>query len=134
MIDFYHQNEPLWNHHLKEYRDRNLREALLSKLPNQFEGKFTAAEIKQHWHNLLTSYKREKQREESSKTSGSGTSDVYVSNWDYYDAMTFTDDTHEMDESINSISPVVPEKKRNITKKHRVEMKSYQPKLSYGKL
>ena len=125
LIDFYHQNEPLWKHHLKEYRDRNLREALLSKLSDQFEGKFTAAEIKQQWHNLLTSYKREKQREESSKTSGSGTSDVYVSNWDYYDAMTFTDDTHEMDESVNSISPVVPEKK----KKHNEKTSSRDEEL-----
>ena len=76
--------------------------------------------------NLLTSYKREKQREVSSKTSGSGTSEVYVSNWDYYDAMTFTDDTHEMDESINSISPVVPEKK----KKHNEKTSSRDEELS----
>ena len=29
LIDFYIENEPLWNHHLKEYRDRNLQEANL---------------------------------------------------------------------------------------------------------
>ena len=44
----------------------------------QFEGQFTVAEIKQQWHNLLTNYKREKQREESSKSSGSGSSEVYT--------------------------------------------------------
>ena len=52
VIDFYRENEPLWNHHLKEYRDRNLREAKLRELVEQFEGQFTVAEIKQQWHNL----------------------------------------------------------------------------------
>ena len=38
VIEFYRENEPLWNHHLKEYRDRNLREAKLRELMEQFEG------------------------------------------------------------------------------------------------
>ena len=32
LIDFYQENEPLWNHHMKEYRDRNLREVKLREL------------------------------------------------------------------------------------------------------
>ena len=63
LIDFYQENEPLSNHRLKEYRDRNLREAILTQLMEQFEGQFTVAEIKQQWHNLLKNYKRENQRE-----------------------------------------------------------------------
>ena len=54
LIDFYRENDPLWNHNLVEYRDRNFREALLNKLVGEFEGKFTVQEIKQQWHNLTT--------------------------------------------------------------------------------
>jgi len=79
IIDFYRENASLWNHHLGEYRDRNLREALLNKLVVEFNEKFTMADLKQQWHNLITTYKREKQRMDSSKLSGSGTSEVYVS-------------------------------------------------------
>ena len=39
LIDFYGENERLWNYHLKEYRDRDLREAKLKELMEQFEGK-----------------------------------------------------------------------------------------------
>ena len=47
LIDIYRENEPLWNDHLKEYSDRNLREVKLRELMEQFEEKFTAAKIKQ---------------------------------------------------------------------------------------
>ena len=70
------------NHHLNEYRDRILREVLLDKLAVEFNGKFTVADVKQQWHNLITTYKREKQRVDCSKSSGSGTTEVYVSNWE----------------------------------------------------
>ena len=38
----------LWNHHPKEYRDRNLREEKSRELMEQSEGQFTVAKIKQH--------------------------------------------------------------------------------------
>ena len=60
----------MWNHHLKEYRDRNLRQAKLSDLMEQFEEQFIAAEMKQQWHNLLTNYKKEKQCEERRNLQG----------------------------------------------------------------
>ena len=74
IIDFYRENASLWNHHLNEYRDRNLREVLLDKLAVEFNRKFTVADLKQQWHNLITTYKREKQRVDCSKSSGSGAS------------------------------------------------------------
>ena len=67
LIDFYRENDPLWNQHLKEYRERNLRDAKLRELMEQLGGQFIVAEIKQQWYNALTNYKREKQRAESSK-------------------------------------------------------------------
>ena len=81
----------------------------------QFEGQFTVAESKQQWHNLLTNYKREKQLEENSKSSKSGSSEVYTSSWPYYHSVSFTDNTHEMDEQENSLSPPAnPEKKKKL--------------------
>lgn len=47
LIDFYREIDSLLNHHLVDYRERSLREALLNKLVDEFEGKFTVQEIKQ---------------------------------------------------------------------------------------
>lgn len=52
LIDFFSANPALWNHHLNEYRDRNLRDSLFEKLVEQFEGKFTKDDLKREWHNL----------------------------------------------------------------------------------
>ena len=102
----------------KEYRYRNLHEAKLRELMEQLEGQFTVAEIKQQWHNLLTNYKREKQREESSKSSGSGSSEVYSFSWPYYHSMSCTDNTHEMDKSQNFLFPfAIPEKLKKLPTK-----------------
>lgn len=93
LFDFCWENEPLWNHYLKEYRDRNLWEAKLRELMEQFQRQFTLAQIKQQ-HNLLRNYKREKQRDESSKSSGSGSSENCTSSWSYYYLMLFTENTY----------------------------------------
>ena len=45
IIDFYREHPALWNHSLQEYRDRALRESLMSKLCNQFEGKYPVNEM-----------------------------------------------------------------------------------------
>ena len=82
-----------------------MRVALLNKLLDEFKGKFTTADVKQQSHNLLTTYKREKQRVDSSKSSGSGTSEVYSSNWDYFTSMRFLDVTSDIDESLSSLEP-----------------------------
>ena len=46
LIDFFNSNPALWNHHLSEYRDRSLRDSLLEKQVNQFDGKFTKEDVK----------------------------------------------------------------------------------------
>ena len=82
----------------------------------QFEGHFIIAAIKQQWHNLnnlLTNYKREKRCKESSKPSGPGSSKVCTSNGTYYVSISFSDNTHEMDELQNSLYPyAILEKKK----------------------
>ena len=123
LIDFYREHPTLWNHTLQDYRDRALRESLMSKLSDQFDEKFSVSELKTCWHNTLTTYKREKQREEGSKASGSGLSELYFSSWLHYNQMGFVDVTCDMDETVNSLeddslnikSPPPPKKKRGQT-------------------
>ena len=87
IIDYYECNEALWNHNLAEYRERDLRDALLERLVDDLDDRYTKDEIKRH--NLMTTYKRERQRQEASKTSGTGKDDMYVSNWEYFKSMFF---------------------------------------------
>ena len=103
LIDFFNSYPALWNHHLTEYRDRNLRDSLFEKLVEQFDGKFCKEDIKREWHNLQTVYKREKAREDGSKVSGSGSCDVYVSTWELFSQMEFLDVTGDVDTSYTSL-------------------------------
>lgn len=103
LIDFFNSNPSLWNHHLTEYRDRNLRDSLYEKLVQLFDGKFSKEDIKREWHNLQTVYKREKAREEGSKVSGSGSCNVYVSTWELFSQMEFLDVTGDVDASCTSL-------------------------------
>lgn len=103
LIDFYRAHPSLWNHTLEEYRDRNLRESYMSKLCDQFDSKFTVNELKTCWHNTVTTYKREKMREESSQSSGMASSEVYYSNWEFYNQMDFIDVTCDVDETVSSL-------------------------------
>ena len=71
-------------------------------------------DLKQEWHNLQTIFKRERSREEASKVSGSGSTDVYSSSWEYYSQMAFLSVTCNVDESYSSLEsePYVPPKKK----------------------
>ena len=64
----------------------------------------------------MTTYKREYKRQEGSKSSGSGSVDVYVSNWEYFNSMAFVEATCNVDDSINTIDEMAipPSKKRKI--------------------
>ena len=77
LITFYEANPALWNNGMVEYRDRNLRRALLQKLVLEFDEKFSEEEIKKEWNTLSTYYKREKQKELLSKPSGAGTDQIF---------------------------------------------------------
>ena len=116
LIDLFNSNLALWNHHLTEYRDRNLRDSLLEELVERFYGKFNKEDIKREWHNLQTVYKREESREESWKTLGSGSYDVYCSTCEHFSQMEFIDVTGDIDASYTSLdrayTPPVQKKKK----------------------
>ena len=102
LIDFFKSHPSLWSHNTTDYHDRNLRDSLLEKLVDEFDNKFKKEGIKQEWHSLQVSYKREKAREEGSKTSGSGCSEVYYFTWEHFHQMEFLDDTANVDQSYTS--------------------------------
>ena len=83
LIDYYRDNEELWNHKLGEYRDRQLKELNLKSLSILLPGR-RIDEIKKEWTNLKTIFSREVKREEGSKVSGTGTDSVYSSSWRYF--------------------------------------------------
>ena len=127
LIDFFKSHPSLWNHNTTDYCDRNQRDSFLEKLVDEFDNKFKKEDIKQEWHSLQVSYKREKAREEGSKTSGSGCSEVYYSTWEHFNQMEFLDDTANIDESYTSLDnePYVPQsKKKEGGKKGRKECKN----------
>ena len=116
----------MWNHNTTDYRDRNFCDSFLEKLVHEFDNKFKKEDIKQEWHSLQVSYKREKAREEGSKTSGSGCLKVYYSKWEHFNQMEFLDDTANVDESYTSLDsePYVPPIKKKGGKKGRKECKN----------
>ena len=65
-------------------------------------------------HSLEVSYKREKVREEESKTSGSGCSEIYYSTWEHLKQMEFLDDSANVDKSYTLLDsePYVPHQKK----------------------
>ena len=127
LIDFFKLHPSLWSHNTNDYRDQNLRDSILEKLVGEFDNKFKKEDINQEWHSLQVSYKREKAREEGSKTSGSGCSEVYYSTWEHFNQMEFLDDTANIGESYTSLDnePYVPQsKKKEGGKKGRKECKN----------
>ena len=118
LITFYHTNPPLWNHGLLEYRDRDIRRALLLKLCDELDGKFTEEDIKKDWNSLLTRYRKERQAEKTSRSSGAGVDDVFNSSWEHFEHMTFLETTPETDPVMSTLgksaetTPPAPKKSK----------------------
>ena len=77
MIEYYKQNDILWNHSLSSYKDRNLKELSYTKLSELLPGR-SHDDIKNRWNVLKTIFNREIKKEDS-KVSGKGTDAVYTS-------------------------------------------------------
>ena len=92
-IAFYQTNPALWNHGMIEYIDPNVRRALIQKLCEEFDKKFTEDDIKKEQNVLLTRYRRERQAGKVTRSSGAGIDDVFDSNWEHFQQMTFVEYT-----------------------------------------
>ena len=102
LIDYYRDNEELWNHNIAEYRDRRLKELNLKSLSTLFPGQ-SVDEIKKEWTTLKTIFSREVKKEEGSKVSGTGTDSVYSSSWRYFKSMLFIKGTDDIDPQTSTL-------------------------------
>ena len=103
LITFYQINPALWNHGMIEYRDRNIRRALIQKLCEEFDEKFTEDEIKREWNVLSTSYRCKRQAEKVAGSSGVGIDDVFDPNWEHFQQMTFLKSTPETNSPLSTL-------------------------------
>ena len=109
----------MWNHGLQEYRDRDVRRGLIQKLCDELDGKFTEEDIKEEWNSLTTRYRKERQAEKVSRSSGAGLDDVFNSSWEHFEQMAFLETTPETDPTISTLkrsietTPPAPKKSKN---------------------
>ena len=103
IIKYYKENEFLWNHHLRDYKNRDKREIAMSKLQEELPNRSTQ-EIKSQWHALKTVFDREHGRVEGSKRSGAGTDSVYNPTWKHFKSMQFTKQCQNLDESTSTLT------------------------------
>ena len=103
LITFYQINPALWNHGMTEYRDRNIRRALIQKLCEEFDEKFTEDEIKREWNVLSTSYRCKRQAEKVAGSSGVGIDDVFDPNWEHFQQMAFLKSTPETNSPLSTL-------------------------------
>ena len=94
LIDYYRENEQLWNHRLQTYQDRNLKEVNLRALSATLTNR-TVPDIKKQWESLKTIFYREIKREEGSKVSGTGADEVYTSGWKHLKPLTLSLPAHQ---------------------------------------
>ena len=96
LTTFYQTNPALWNHGMIEYGDRNIRGALIQKLCDEIDEKFTEDDTRNEWNVLLTRYRREKQAEKVTRSSGLEIDGVFNSNCEHFQQMTFLETTPEL--------------------------------------
>ena len=70
----------------REYHNNNRRLSALQRISDEMNiVDITICDIRLH----LRTYMKEKRREETSKVSGAGTNQVYISNWKYFNELKF---------------------------------------------
>ena len=102
LIEYYKQNDILWNHSLSSYRDRNLKELSYTKLSELLPGR-SHDDIKNRWNVLKTIFNREVKKEEDSKVSGTGTDAVYTSQWKYLKSLMFIKGSDDVDPAVSTL-------------------------------
>ena len=69
----------------------------------EFDETFTEDDIKEEWNVLLTHYRRERQAEKVARSSGAGIDDVFDSNWEHFQQMTFLESTPETNSPVSTL-------------------------------
>lgn len=84
-VQEYKSHECLWNIKSSTYKNRNMRDAAISKIIEvmQIPG-FGAPEVKNKIKNLRSTFAQERRKIELSKKSGTGTDNIYIPNIKWY--------------------------------------------------
>ncbi|KAG7300784.1 hypothetical protein JYU34_015114 [Plutella xylostella] len=84
------RERPLWDTRRKEYHNNNVREDLWDEIAKTFVQPKAALKLKMK--SLLSSYRRERNREKTSNVTGCGRNEAYKSKWFAYEAFSFLHD------------------------------------------
>ena len=104
VVEFYKENEFLWNHHLTDYKDRDKRSLAMDKLQGMLGMKRSIEEIKSQWHSLKRIFEREHNRVMGSKRSGTSTDSAYHPSWKYFSMLQFVLQCKDLDESTSTLT------------------------------
>ncbi|XP_056644511.1 uncharacterized protein LOC130450245 [Diorhabda sublineata] len=89
-IDIYRSFDCLWDVKCKEYRDINKRNNAYEAMADIIN--ITIEQVKKKLNNIRSTYLQEKKKVDISKSTGSGTEDIYTPNLSWFGSMTFLDD------------------------------------------
>ncbi len=111
MINFYQENQSLWNHNIADYHQDSKKDVLYDTLIKILDDKFSAEEIKSKWKDLINFFKQEYVKA-SHKPSGSGTNDIYKPSWEFFEQLKFVtvicDDT---DDTVDTLTKAAKSRK-----------------------
>ena len=89
-----------WNHRVQRLKYLT---CIDSNNLEEVDKKFTEDDIKEEWNVLLTHYRRERQAEKVARSAGAGTDDVFDSNWEHFQQMTFLESTPETNSPLSTL-------------------------------
>jgi hypothetical protein len=100
LIATYEENPILWDVHSTNYRDRTKKQATLQTIATKFNT--DCGEITRKLHNLRSQFMQEVKKIKKKK-SGEGLDEVYISNWPYYSALKFIQQSVNTTETTGSL-------------------------------
>ncbi|CAG9093724.1 unnamed protein product [Plutella xylostella] len=106
LIEIYGSHSPLWDTRRKEYHNNNVREDLWDEIAKTFVQ--PKAVLKLKMKSLLSSYRRERNREKTSNVTGCGRNKAYKSKWFAYEAFSFIHDWNNPIDAVDCGSPSEP--------------------------
>ena len=95
LIEAWAERENLYNTEYKSYINRDIRQKSLTSMENTLKDNGITATVKQigkKLTDLKNYYGGQKRMIESSKSSGAGADEVYVSPWKFYESLEFLSD------------------------------------------
>lgn len=93
-IQMFQSKELLWNPSNKDYHMISRKEEAWQDIANSID--MDVADLKSKMISLSSSFRRENAKIKASRTSGSGTGEVYTPTWFAYEAMSFLNDREKL--------------------------------------